>query len=392
MEEKVIMRVLFLIDTNVGGKGGAETHLWNLLSKIDQSLYSVDVIYFDTDEMDSKVINSGKGRIQGVNYYRIPVRRVYSPSSFKHIKNIYKMMKAGNYDCAISFFETSDVLLASLGSLAGIKMRISNRRDTGFRNSKKLALAYRIINKFFTGFIAVSEAVKKSIIVQGVEPGKIKVIYNAVDINRFESLNGEKIRLETGILPDEIVFGLIANLNPVKNHISIIEALADLHKQEKYAHLILVGDGELRKELELKVVNLNLSKYVHFLGGRSDIENILGSIDVFVLASHTEGLSNALLEAMASRKAVIASRVGGNIEVVENGVDGLLVSTESSSIADAMKMLFDSRELRDEMGENAFRHIIRQFSLEQMLTYYENIMRRSDAEAGLKVQATRSVP
>ncbi len=385
-------KILVLIDTTVGTTGGAETHVWNLLSRIDQSLYSVDVIYFDTDEIESDVVEITKAEVQGVNYHRIPVRRVYSPSSFKYIKDIYKIMKTGNYDCAMSLFETSDVLVASLASFAGIKMKISNRRDTGFRNSKKLAFAYRIINNFFTHFIAVSEAVKESIIDQGVEPEKIQVIYNAVDIHRFDHSNGGKIRQEIGILHDEMVFGLVANLYPVKNHISIIEALADLHKDKKFAHLVLVGDGELRKELELKVDNLNLGKYVHFLGARSDIENILDSIDVFVLASYTEGLSNALLEAMASKKAVIASRVGGNVEVVEDGVDGLLVTTESSSIANAMKKLIDSKGLRDEMGENAFNHIVRQFSLEQMLTFYTSIFNQSDIDVSIKEQISRPAP
>ncbi len=367
-------RILVLIDTAVGGTtGGAETHIWTLLSRLDQSYYSMDVIYFDVSEMDSDVIDNTKGKIQGVNYYRMPVRRVYAPSSFKYLKEIYKIMKTGDYDCAMSLFESSDVIVGSLARLAGIKVRISNRRDTGFRNSKKLALAYRLINKSFTKFIAVSEAVKKSIINQGVEAGKIQLIYNAVDVCRFESSDGEKIRQEAGILSDEIVFGLVANLYPVKNHHSIIEALSELHQEGKLAHLILVGDGELRKELELQAVNLNLNNFVHFLGARFDIENILDAIDVFVLASHTEGLSNALLEAMASKTAVIASRVGGNVEVVEDGVDGLLVSTEASSIADAMKKLHDSKELRDEMGENGLKHISRQFSLEQMLTHYENI-------------------
>ena len=367
-------RILVLIDTTVGGTtGGAETHIWTLLSGLDQSDYSVDIIYFDTGEMDSDIIDSTKGEIQGVNYYRIPVRRVYAPSSFKYIIEIYKIMKTGNYDCAMSLFESSDVIVASLAKLAGIKVRISNRRDTGFRNSKKLALAYRLINKSFTRFIAVSRAVKESIVDQGVEAEKIQLIYNAVDVSRFENSDGEKIRQETGILSDEIVFGLVANLYPVKNHHSIIDALAELHQEGKLAHLIFIGDGELRKELESQVNNLNLNKYVHFLGARFDVEDILDAIDVFVLASLTEGLSNALLEAMASKTAVIASRVGGNVEVVEDGVDGLLVSIEASSIAKAMKKLHDSKELRDEMGVNALKHISRQFSLEQMLSHYEDI-------------------
>ncbi len=386
-------RILVLIDTTVGGTtGGAETHIWNLLSRLDLSQYAVDVIYFDTDEMDSDVIDSTKGEIAGINYYRIPVRRVYAPSSFKYLKEIYQIMKKGDYDVAMSFFETSDVIVAILGKLAGIKMRISNRRDTGFRNSKKLAFAYRIVNKFFTGFIAVSAAVKDSIIAQGVESDKIQVVYNAVDIHRFEAADGNKIRHETDINTEEMVFGLIANLHPVKNHVAIIDALFELHKKDKKAHLMLVGDGVLREELESQVERLGLSNHVHFLGARFDIENILDSLNVFVLASHTEGLSNALLEAMASKKAVIATRVGGNVEVVEDEIDGLLVSTDASSIAKAMIRLMDSEKTRKEMGENALNHIKRQFSIEQMMSLYTNMINTADSTSGLTEHTTRPAP
>ena len=373
-----MIKLLVIIDTTVGGMtGGAETHIWNLLSRLDQSRYEVDVIYFDTEETEHDVVDNTKEVIEGVNYYRIPIRRVYSPFSFKYLREIYQTMKNGNYDCVMSLFESSDVVVATLGRMAGIKIRISNRRDTGFRNSKKLSFAYSIINKNFTGFIAVSNAVKESILAQGVSPEKIKIVHNAVDIRRFENANGSQVRRELGIESDAMVFGLVANLHPVKNHVAIIDALSDLHKHGKQAHLILAGDGELRHELETQVERLDLAQYVHILGARSDIENLLDSIDVFVLASHTEGLSNALLEAMASKKPVIATRVGGNLDVIEDGVNGLLVSTESSSIAEAMEKLMESEKIRDEIGQNAFIEIQKRFSLEQMMSLYTRMIKPS---------------
>ena len=363
-----------MTDTTVGGTtGGAETYLWNLLSRLDQSLYSIDIIYFDTVEAEMEFTDHDKGKIQGITYFRIPIRRIYAPSSLKYLKEISRIIKNGNYDCAMSFFESSDIVLAILGKVFGIKNIISNRRDTGFRTSKKLAFAYRFINKLFTSIIAVSDAVKQTVIDQGVKPEKIHVIHNGVDIHRFKNSIGTKIREELEISSEAIIFGLVANLYPVKNHTSLIEALAELHLKGKQAHLILAGDGESRKELEDQVEKSNLTSHVHFLGERLDIENILAAIDIFVLSSHSEGLSNALLEAMAARKPVIATRVGGNIDVVENNVNGLLVSTKASSIAVAMETLHDSEELRKEMGENAYLHAAEQFSMEKMLNNYMKV-------------------
>lgn len=387
MDDK-FKKILILIDTNVGGKGGAETHLWNLLGNLDKKRVSVDVIYFDADELDEKVLRE---QVPGVEYYRIPLRKIYSLSSVKYFKNIYKIMKSGNYDCVMSLFESSDIVTAVLARLAGIKKRISNRRDTGFRSSYKLRLVYRLINKSFSDFIAVSEAVKSSIIEQGVMPDKIQVVYNSVDVDRFKDFGRDQVRAELGLSDDALIFGMVANLNPVKNHTSVIDALSELHKQGIQPHLILAGQGTLRTELETKVKRLGLRSFVHFLGARNDIENILAAIDVFILASYTEGLSNALLEAMAAKKAVIASRVGGNVEVIEDGISGILVSTETSSIAGAMCRLAQSDKLRNELAEKAFMRVRQRFSIDNMLKNYMHIFTSTLSSGVIKGQTVSSL-
>ncbi|MFK8068642.1 MAG: glycosyltransferase [Gammaproteobacteria bacterium] len=383
-------KLLILTDTVVGGRtGGAESHLWNLLLGLDTKTCSVDVIYFDADNtLEDPSDTQHLSKLPNINFQRIPVKRVYAPSSVKHLIKIHKIMKAGEYDCAMSFFETSDVVVGIVGYLAGIKMRISNRRDTGFRNSKKLAVAYRVVNKFFTHFIAVSSAVKDSIIDQGVSAEKVRVIYNAVDLKRFQNLKGNEIRKQIGIKTNEQIFGMVANLYPVKNHSSVISALKILHGKGKNAHLVLAGEGYLQEQLEEQVSSLSLKSYVHFLGPRDDIEHVLDAIDAFVLASHTEGLSNALLEAMAAKKPTIASCVGGNVEVVEEGVDGFLVSTEADSILVAMEKLFDSKTLRTEMGLKGLEHVKRQFSYEKMMASYMEIINKKVSVNELKHPAS----
>ncbi len=386
----IVRKLLILTDTVVGGRtGGAECHLWNLLLGLDPESCSVDVIYFDMDNPVDNVFDARYlSELSNINFHRIPIRRVYAPSALKHLIKIYKIMKAGDYDCAMSFFETSDVVVGTLGYFAGIEMRISNRRDTGFRNSKKLALVYRVVNRLFTHFIAVSNAVKDSIIDQGVTAEKIKVIYNAVDLKRFENLNGNEIRTQIGVNSNEQIFGMVANLFPVKNHSSVISALKTMHEKGKNAHLILAGIGHLRAQLEQLVSSLNLESYVHFLGSRDDIEHVYDAIDIFVLASHTEGLSNALLEAMAAKKPAIASCVGGNVEVIEDGVDGFLVSTEANSILVAMEKLFDSKALRTKMGLKAFEHVKQQFSYEEMIASYIGIINKKVSANKLEQQAS----
>ncbi len=380
-------KLLIIVDTNVGGKGGAETHLWNLLNTLDKSRVSVEVMYFDCDEVDK--INPRKPPA-GVTFHYVPLRKIYSPFSLKYLIEIFRIMRVGRYDCAISLFESSDIVTALFGKLAGIKTRISNRRDTGFRSSNKIKLAYRVINTGFTDFIAVSSAVKESIIEQGVVPEKIKLIYNSVDTKRFENANPAKIKTELNIPDQALVFTMVANLNPVKNHKSVINALTKLHEKFPEAHLVLAGQGQLEDDLKSQTQQLGLEKYVHFLGARNDIVDILAAADVFILASFTEGLSNSLLEAMASKTAVIASRVGGNIEVIEHEVTGKLVDTDADSIATAMLALAGSPELRASFTQAAFNRVEEIFSVQTMLKSYMSLINKEPSLDMLSKTHTRS--
>lgn len=386
--EQTRRKLLILVDTNVGGKGGAETHLWNLLSQIDKEHVAVDVIYFDCDEVDQK---NPRPLPRGVNYFRIPVRQLYSPKSLKHYLEIFQVMRRGQYDCVMSLFESADIITGLLAPLAGIKTRISNRRDTGFRSSGKIKLAYKLINAFFTDFIAVSSAVKQSIIDQGVAGEKVKLIYNSVDVTRFTEAQPLTLRKELALPDDAQVFVMVANLNPVKNHTSVIDALGSLHEEYPDAHLVFAGQGQLESELKNQAIAQGLKAHVHFLGARNDVEHVLAAADAFILASHTEGLSNALLEAMASRTPVIATRVGGNTEVVVDQQSGLLVDTDAASIADAMRRLLSSSQLREEFAEAGLARVENVFSMSSMLEAYMSLITKGSSCAQMSaVQATHT--
>ena len=195
--------------------------------------------------------------------------------------------------------------------------------------SKRLAhgLAYRAGGRVVDGFIAVSTDVAASVRrAYRPGPGRLAVIPNGVDIERYDApVDRAAVRERLGIAGEARVAIVVAKLMEQKGHSVLLEALASLGDRAAGLETFLVGDGELRGELERQAARLGLEARVHFVGSRSDIPDLLAASDLFLLPSRWEGLPMALLEAMASGLPVIASSVSGTREVVESGESGLLV-------------------------------------------------------------------
>jgi glycosyltransferase involved in cell wall biosynthesis len=174
-----------------------------------------------------------------------------------------------------------------------------------------------------------------------------------------------------------LVFGCVASLTPVKRHVDLIEAFAIVHARLPAARLLLIGDGPLRTTISEQIASLGLQDAVDLLGDRSNIETLLPALDVALLTSSTEGMSNAILEAMACGLPVIATSVGGNLQLVEHQVSGLLVPPSNpAALADAMLALADMPALRRTMGTAGRARIEREFSLDAMAQSYDRLYRR----------------
>jgi glycosyltransferase involved in cell wall biosynthesis len=167
--------------------------------------------------------------------------------------------------------------------------------------------------------IAVSDSVRSDIIGSnwGIPPEKVVTVKNCIDLKTFDAVTISKAeaRLKLGIPEDEIVFGTVGRLAATKGQTYLIEAFAKVREKIRNARLIIVGDGPLFRELEKKAIDSGVSPWVLFTGYRNDIFELLKAFDFFILPSLAEGLSIALLEAMASGLPVIASNVGGKPEV-----------------------------------------------------------------------------
>ncbi|WHZ29214.1 MAG: hypothetical protein OJF51_004015 [Nitrospira sp.] len=235
--------------------------------------------------------------------------------------------------------------------------------------------AYRIIARTAM-LVAVSEDLKRFVVERvGIPADRIKVIYNGVTpgppVNDAEV---ERCRLELGIQGGDIVLGSVGSLYPVKGHTFLLEAMPTVLKRFPNTVLIIAGRGELEVPLKDQAKRLGIEQNIRLLGMRQDIPRLLALMDVFVLPSLSEGLSMALLEAMAAGKPVVATRVGGNPELVEEGKTGMLVTAEDAAelAASLMKMLEEPTTMHS-LGRTGAVRVQQEFSTHRMSHQYADL-------------------
>lgn len=224
--------------------------------------------------------------------------------------------------------------------------------------------------------MCVSEALRESLVARiGFPRERIRVIKNGVELERFDlKVDRHELKASLGIPPEAPVFGSIGRLVPVKDYASLIKAAKIVFAELPTAHLIFVGDGPLREELRALAQRLEIAAQVHFLNWRKDVPALMQILDVFVLSSISEGMSNSILEAMCSGTAVVATNVGGNPELVVNKETGLLVpSQEAPQMGKAILALLLDAKRRRAMGAAGRRRIEEQFSLQVMVRNYEKM-------------------
>jgi glycosyltransferase involved in cell wall biosynthesis len=214
-------------------------------------------------------------------------------------------------------------------------------------------------------------------------PGKVLAICNGVDTNRFSPGGRSAARAALGIAIESIVIGTVARLDPVKDQLGLLRAFAQVGDPRTV--MVIAGDGPCRAELESAVSTLGLDGRVRFLGERKDVPRILAALDVFVLSSLGEGISNTILEAMGTGLPVIATRVGGNPELVSDGVTGLLVEPRSpAAFAAAIRQYVDDPRRAAEHGRAARELALSTFSLDRMVDAYGQLYSRLLRLRGLR--------
>lgn len=265
---------------------------------------------------------------------------------------------------------------------------VNTRHGMGsFPYSRKRELLYRLAMAGSHYGVSVCRAAQENFVRRKIIPrGKAITIVNGIDLGRFVPRNRDaRRRLLAGIgcASEPVLFGTVGRLNAAKDHANLLVAMKQVCAAVPDVRLIIAGEGECRAALEAQRARLQLESSVHFVGNRDDVPELLAGLDAFVLSSRTEGYSLALVEAAAAALPAIATDVGGNGEIVRDGVTGLLVPPEDApALARAMFRLIEATERRAAMGQAARRWALEAGSLESMARSYESLYRRGRLEFG----------
>ncbi|HSI60129.1 MAG TPA: glycosyltransferase, partial [Ideonella sp.] len=316
-----------LTDTAILGPGGSERFLRNLVSRLPERGYRVQLLQLSA-ELPAEARVAPPLDQPGLSVASRPVGPVYGAAGWAAWWALRQRVAAGEFDLVQSQHEKSDFINALLPRGPAGTVRISCRRDMGFQKTARVRSAFRRLNARFDHILAPTPAILQGLQRdENADAGRLACIPNGVDTERFAPA-GEAaraaVRAELGCAPGELVIGCVASLSPIKRHVDLVDAFARLAAVRPEARLLLVGEGPLRAELSAQIAALGLAPAVRLLGARADMERLLPAFDLFVLASSSEGLSNAIIEAQACGLPVVATAVGGNVDLVEAGHNGLL--------------------------------------------------------------------
>lgn len=274
----------------------------------------------------------------------------------------------------VHFHDAHSITVGSAAaSLAKVPLRIISRRVDFQLKSNYLSRAKYM--KHIDAIIAVSEGVKNILIDGGINPGIIRVVPDGIDFTPYNrAVSSDYLRREISCSPDDFLVGIVAHLADHKGHKYLIQATKLLKEVAPKIKVIIVGEGPLKMELNRQVKEIDVEDMVFFLGFRKDVPQILASLDLFVLSSHLEGMGSILMDAMACRLPVVATKVGGIPEVVIQGETGLLVPPRRpSALAKSILKLYNDRALASRLGERGYEVVHQKFSAESMADKIINV-------------------
>jgi sugar transferase (PEP-CTERM/EpsH1 system associated) len=272
--------------------------------------------------------------------------------------------------------------------LAGVRSSVHSEHGWDVDNLDgrrwKPRLLRRLHSPLIDEYVTVSKDLQRFLTDRiGIAPKRITQIYNGVDVDRFAPARSTPaIRLPAGFAGDDRVrIGSVGRIQPVKDHATLLLAVANVVERRpelrSAARLIVVGDGPLREAISAQARTLGIADIVWLPGASNQVPELLQALDVFVLPSLNEGISNTVLEAMASGLPVLASAVGGNVELVDDGVTGrLFCASDSQELAGLLEHYLDDAGLRRRHGAAAREAAERRFSLATMIDNYAAVYER----------------
>jgi len=361
------MRILHLISS--GGLFGAERVAVELSKSLKKTYHCEPVLGVIRNVYNPHEEILEEAKSNGLDYAVFSCR---SPLDLKLAFSIRAFIKKNRIDVIHCHGYKSNFygLLASKGQVPSVTT--NHNWLTAHWKLKTYCFLDSLWIRFFDRIVAVSNEVKEEMLKYKIPGEKIRVIDNGISLERFEKrAETRKMKTLLGFEEKTRVIGTVGSLVIEKGHIYLLEAARQILDVVKDLKFLIIGDGPLQKALEEKSKELGIKKDIIFMGQRKDIPELLTAMDIFVLPSIKEGLPVALLEAMAAKRPIVATRVGAIPRVIESKDIGILVEPKDiSGLRDALASLINDPERMKLLARGGFNRVSMDFSSDEMCKHY----------------------
>jgi glycosyltransferase involved in cell wall biosynthesis len=384
-------RLLYVITRFI--RGGAPILVLSMAKELSRRGFVCDIATAAPSGDDSDLYRDAAEA--GLSMHLLPeLRREASPvNDFRAFVRLSRVIRKGSYDIVHSHTSKAGILGRFAARSASRAITVHSPHGHIYERNARIPgvserplmrsvfhAAERIALPVTDHIVALTELERRQLVELGIaRRDKSSVIHNAIDVERFSSCSRSRdaIRARLGIPPRAPVVEITGRLAAEKGHSCLIEAVRMISRAMPAVRLLVVGDGPERPRLESQCAGLGLSANVIFLGNRADVPELLSACDVFVLASTYEGFGLVLLEAMAAGKPIVATRVGGVPEVIQDGRTGTLVPcSEPEPMAAAIMELLNDPRRAAEMASNGLEYVRRNYDLPAMADKYRDLYER----------------
>jgi glycosyltransferase involved in cell wall biosynthesis len=348
--------------------GGTERQVANVALGLDAARFELHLACL-------RNIGELKQELEGLRVPRpvFNIGRLYSFRTFSEAIRLARYIRKNAIQVVHTYGLYPNIFAVPVARLAGAHIVIASIRDCGDILKPWQRWLQRLVCRLADCVLVNAEAIREALIGQGSRANNIAVIRNG--IAQPQTTSPEKsssVREELGLSPAVTLTMVFSRLNPMKGVEYFLDAASIVAAKLPETRFLVVGDGAIRHELQDRAARLGLADKVVFTGFRTDVPRLLSEVNLSVLPSLSEGLSNTLLESMAAGVPVVATTVGGNPEIIENGVSGLLVPPrDSAMLADAMLTVLGNPVLASNLAAAGKRRITEMFSIERSVQQVE---------------------
>jgi glycosyltransferase involved in cell wall biosynthesis len=382
-----MIRICYVLATEV--RAGVEEHVLSLVKCLDRGKFQVFVV------APPGLVDAFGKDLTDLDVTVLPLA-IRGLTDMANRLRFWRFLQKARIDIVNTHMFQASLKFMPLAALARVPIRIETahgieqwRLDKGWIKRHSF-IVDKWFSKLLTQVLAVSHGCKRDLVrIKGIPAERISVVHNGRDVTAFDPLCGrearQRVRQRYGIAGDELVFGVMARLEPQKGHAFLLEAVARIAARRQDFRVLLVGDGAKRTELQSLAARLGIGPRVIFAGFQSDVVGHYAAMDVKVLPSLWEGLPLCLIEAMAMEKPVIATEIEGTTEVVQHKRNGLLVPPRNAqALSEALVYALDHQAELQAIGRAGCEWARERFSLARQVRETEELYERLSVKTGTK--------